>query len=280
MKNIVFIADFFKKDLLGGGETNDDVLIKHLISSGYKVKLKKCLEIGDNEFNKNNFFIVGNFVSLSEQNKIKLQKENYIIYEHDHKYIKSRDPSKYKYFIAPEKDITNKDFYKSAVAVVVLSKICKEVIIKNLNIDNVYNIGCSLWSDSSLSYMEELCENKKNQKFAILNSSNPVKNTLPTVEFSKRNNIKYDLINKCPEKELLNKLSTYSGLIFFPTVLETFSRVSAEAKMLNCKLMTKPNMLGFASEEIYKLSGRDLIKQFKIRKEKALNLFVDLIERD
>ena len=278
MKNIVFIADFFKKDLLGGGETNDDVLIKYLISAGHKVKLKNCLEIDDSDFNKNNFFIVGNFVSLGEQNKTKLQKENYIIYEHDHKYVNNRDPSKYKNFIAPAKDIINKNFYKNANAVVVLSKICKEVIVKNLNIDNVYSIGCSLWADSSFSYMEKLSKNKKNEKFAILNSNNPVKNTMATVEFSKRNNIKYDLINKCSEEELLSRLSTYNGLIFFPTVLETFSRISAEAKMLNCKLMTKPNLLGFASEEIYKLSGVELINEFRDRKQKALRLFVDLIK--
>ena len=279
MVNVIFVADFFKKDLPGGGETNDDVLINHLISLGCDLTLRRCIEISPSDFDKNNFFIVGNFISLSSENKNKLQKEKYIIYEHDHKYVKTRDPSKYKNFNIPETHLVNKDFYKNAVAVIVLSKICKEVLTKNISIDNVYSIGCSLWSDASFSYMEDLLKNKKNDKFAILNSSNPVKNTLKTVQFSNSNNIEYDLIEKCPERELLEKLSMYKGLIFFPTVLETFSRISAEAKMLNCKLMTKPNLLGFASEDIYKLSGIDLINEFRNRKQSALKLFVDLIER-
>ena len=32
MNSVIFVADFFKKDLLGGGESNDNVLINHLLS--------------------------------------------------------------------------------------------------------------------------------------------------------------------------------------------------------------------------------------------------------
>ena len=279
-KKIIFVADLFRNQLLGGGECNDDVLINYLNSCGHTVELKKCPDLHPSDFKSNNVFIVGNFITLSEENKKLLREEKYIIYEHDHKYVKSRDPSVYKDFLAPPEQIINQSFYENAIAVVVLSEICQEVMKKNLNIGNIYNIGCSLWTDAKLDFIESLTGQEKNTKFAVLNSQNPIKNTSEAVQFCKKNKIDFDLIDPCDERELLSKLSHYKALVFFPKVLETFSRVSAEVKMLNCGLVTKPNMLGFASEPIYKLSGKELIKEIRKRKDNALKLFIRLIEGD
>jgi len=278
VKNIIFVADVFRSDLLGGGECNDDVLINYLTTLGHSVKIVRCPELKTSDFNQNNFFIIGNFISLSEKNKQLIQREEYLIYEHDHKYIKSRDPSVYKNFIAPPDQIINQSFYENAKAVVVLSNICCEIIENNLNINNVYNIGCSLWTNDKLDFIETLVDQNKNEIFAIIGSSNPIKNTFEAVEFCKKNNISFHLIEPCGEKELLTNLSRYKGLVFFPKVLETFSRLSAEAKMLGCKLLTKPKMLGFASEEIYKLSGKELIEKIRQRRDDALHMFSELIE--
>ena len=38
--------------------------------------------------NKKNFFIVANFCNLSTEVKARLKDEYYVIYEHDHKYLK------------------------------------------------------------------------------------------------------------------------------------------------------------------------------------------------
>ena len=279
-KKIIFVADLFRQDLIGGGECNDHILINHFISRKYNVVLKKCPEINLSDMNKKNFFIIGNFISLSEQNKRLLKNEEYLIYEHDHKYLTSRDPSVFKDFIAPPENIINKEFYENAKAVVVLSKICKEIIEKSLHISNVHNIGCSLWSDEKLDLIESLSEKPKNDTLAIINSSNPIKSTHESIEYCAKNNIQYEVLPPSQEKELLEKLADYKGLVFFPKVLETFSRISAETKMLNCKLLTTPKMLGFASEEIYKLSGRELIQKIRERKNKALELFVSLVESE
>jgi len=275
---IVFLADFFRSDLLGGGECNDAVLINHILDSGYNLITKKCSDLSSEDFEKNNFFIVGNFISLSEKNKQLFQSEKYIIYEHDHKYIKSRDPSVYKDFISEPDEIINHDFYRHALAVVVLSQICKEIIEKNLGINNVYNIGCSLWSDKKLNFMETLTDQPKNDKLAIINSSNPIKNTLLAQQYCEQNNLDYNIIGPYEEKKLLEELSKYKALVFFPQVLETFSRVCAEAKMLNCQLLTKPKLLGFASEDIYSLRGLELIQEMRKRKKIALEAFTNFIE--
>ena len=277
---IVFIADFFREDLLGGAESNDTVLIEYLESRDCIVEKITCIDFNDNYLNKDNFFIVSNFISLKEKYKSKLQKEKYLIYEHDHKYVISRDPSVYKDFNIPKEDIINHDFYKNAIAVVVLSEICKEILQKTLQIDNVFSIGCSLWSDDRLDYINTLIGEEKNKKYAILQSSNPVKNTARAMAFCNKNNIEFDLIKPCGEEELLKQLAKYEGLVFIPGVLETFSRISAEAKMLNCKLATNPRLLGFGSEEIFNMTGESLIEEIRKRKNKALQLFGELIEND
>jgi hypothetical protein len=81
------------------------------------------------------------------------------------------------------------------------------------------------------------------------------------------------LIKSNNYKEFLRQLSECKNLIFFPQVLETFSRLAAEAKMLNCNLITNPKMLGFASEPYVHLKGDELIKKIACQKNNALKLF-------
>jgi len=273
IKKIIFIADFFKNDLLGGAESNDSVLIDFLYSCGHSLKKLKCCDVDSTLWGKDYFFIISNFVSLAPKHHEALHTEDYIIYEHDHKYLISRDPSIYKNFVAPSSHVINRDFYKNARAVVVLSTICKQVMEKNLDIDNIYNIGCSLWSNKKLDLIAALANRHKNEKFVILDSSNPIKSTPEAIHFCEHNNIEFEVVPPCSESELLVELSYSKGLVFFPKVLETFSRICAEAKMLNCKLITKPNLLGFASEKIFELSGTELIEQIRDRKNRALRLF-------
>tara|TARA_B100000700_G_C15063260_1_gene867501 strand:- start:7980 stop:8846 length:867 start_codon:yes stop_codon:yes gene_type:complete len=276
-KKIIFLADFYKEKLLGGAESNDAILISHLSNNSPVDKLL-CTQFHERLLGQDYIFLISNFVSLSDVAKARLENEEYIIYEHDHKYLKSRDPSVYKDFIAPPDDLRNQSFYQNAKAVVVLSSICKEIIEKNLHLKNVHNIGCSIWSDEKLDFIHTLSLTPKNKKFAIINSSNPIKNTHMAVKYCIKKKIAYDIIQPCGEKELLSQLAHYQGLVFFPGVLETFSRIAAEAKMLNCQLLTKPKLLGFASEGIFTLSGDQLIETIRHRKNNALRLFSRLTE--
>ena len=67
---------------------------------------------------KDVFFIVSNFINLHEDSKDYIEKNtDYVIYEHDHKYLKSRNPAMYEDYLAPEEEIINYNFYKSAKAV-------------------------------------------------------------------------------------------------------------------------------------------------------------------
>lgn len=278
-KKIIFISDFFRDDINGGAESNDSVLISFLEEEGFEVIRQKSRETKPDP---SCMHIVSNFVGLSEENKKKLREEcEYIVYEHDHKYLKTRDPSKFKYFKAPPNQVINREFYARAKKVVVLSKVCKEVIQSNLNIDNVHSIGTSLWTEERLSFIAELLAERGvvvDDSYAVLDSANPTKGSADASHWCKDNDIDYQLIKSPDEKEFLRQLANFEKLVFMPQVLETFCRLVAEAKMLGVRVVTRPNMIGMASEDdLWSKSGVELINAISKRVNKALNDFVDFI---
>ena len=273
MKKIIFISDFFNDELIGGTEKNDSVLIDHLRST-YIIEKIKSKDLTESKVNENDFFVVSNFTQMQEHVKQILSTKRYIIYEHDHKYINTRDPSKFTAFKIPKNNIINKEFYKRAHKIFVLSKICKQILEENLNLNNVINIGTSLWSNKDLETLEQiLLSDKKNiNKASILKSSNPIKGYKEALQICKAKNLKTKVIESKNQKEIWNRLYESEMFVFIPKVLETFSRITCEAKMLECKVLTKPNLIGFFSEEI-DCTGLDLIKEIKKRIILALNEF-------
>ena len=252
---LYFIADFLKsRSFAGGAENNDSVLLSHLRKSYH---VHECLSADFNRewLGKNNIFIIGNFTALAEDIKTSLYTEKYIVYEHDHKYVNTRDPSYFRNFNIPYKSIINREFYRRAHAVVVLSQICKEVIEKNLNIDNVHSIGCSLWSDEKLDFIKSLNSAPKSIAYGVLQSQNKIKGQKQAEEYCKHHNISYHLISSPNERSFLKDVSRCEKFIFIPQVLETFCRLAAEIKMLNVSLITRTKMLVFSSEECFSLAG-------------------------
>lgn len=274
---VLFIADFFLEKVVGGAELNDDVLISGLESKGVDVKRITCTDLTEEDVIVNDLFIVANFSSLSERLKNMLMLKKYVIYEHDHKYISTRDPSNYVDFNVPKDKIINKKFYEKAHAVVVLSKICKDIIEDTLNLDNVYSIGCSLWTEEKLNFIQSLCKTTKTKENFIINSQNPIKGSTQAAQFCKQSNLKFDLIGPCPHKELLEKMSEYNNFIFAPQVLETMSRVVVESKMLGCNVFTNRSLIGACYEDWYSLNGEELINKMRQKKIDAINLFFGIL---
>jgi len=277
MKKIVFIADFYSEELPGGGESNDLNLIKFL-GGNNDVHCYKSKDISVNILNSADSVIVSNFVMLSGNIKDYLiNNKKYIIYEHDHKYVSTRDPSEFFNFEIPEQNIINKRFYESSYCTVVLSKVCKEVLKNTLPDVRVENIGCSLWSEEKFTLLEELSTIDKNGKTCIMASDNPTKNYHTAVTYCMRKDIQFEPIANKDQEEFLKTMATYSTLVFVPKVLETFSRLCAEAKMMNLKVMTNKKLIGFYSEECVNLSGLELIEELRKRNKSALKLFEELL---
>ena len=243
MRKIVFISDFFVDQVSGGAEIYDNILIEELTKKDYKVCKFNSQEFTVKHFklyeNTGFYFIVSNFIGLSNDVKKLLQAygDKYCILEHDHKYLKNRNPAIFKDFIAPKEYIVNRDFYAAAKQVFCQSVKHCEVLKANLKISNVTNLGCSLWSRQQLDIIRSKITNK-NSKALIINDSNSIKGTIEAREFCTNKNIDFDLVDKMEYDEYLSTLAKYEKFVFFPKTLESFCRVILEARMLGCKLIT------------------------------------------
>ena len=271
------IADvFFEDNFFGGGEINNFELTKLLekFDKCHDVSRIRCNEIDQYErsFLLKRKLIVSNFITLNDKDKEFITNEcDYIIYEHDHKYLKNRDPSPFKNFKAPPEQIINKKFYQNAKKVFCQSKIHAEVVRKNLKLDNIVNLSGNLWSEDSLNLLEKYSTVEKTKKASIMMSSNPVKNSMFSIDYCNAKNIPYELIPLMEPKDFLSSLSKNECLVFFPTVLETLSRIVLEARMMNCKIITN-DLVGAASEDWFNLKGSELVNLMRKRREEIPNL--------
>lgn len=282
MNKIIFIADFFSYQVNGGAELNDHEFINFLIKKNYEVESinSSICDIKYIESNRSNFFVISNFVLLHASCLEYLEKNcNYVIYEHDHKYLKNRNPAIFTNFEAPKDEITNYNFYKNAKSVLCQSSFHKDIIFRNLKLENLINLSGNFWSDDVLNLLLHLTNNKKTDFAAIMNSNNRNKNTIESIKYCQVKKIKYSLINECKHEEFLEKLSVNSKLVFFPKSPETLSRISVEARMLNLSVITNNN-LGASYEEWFKLKGQNLIEVMQNKKYEIINIFENILNEN
>ncbi len=279
MRRITIVSDFFANEINGGAELVDAEVASLLIKDGkevYKIKSSALTESYIKE-HLDDFYIVSNFVTMPERAKKFLKQTDYVIYEHDHKYLRTRDPSPFENFKAPDNQIINKDFYSNPIAVLRQSKKHAEVVESNLKTGNIVNLGCSLWSSAEMDLLEKHLDTAKNDRYAIMDSDNHVKGRYEAIKYCEKNDLQYDLIATSTYEDFISTLSQYRGIVFLPQVLETFSRLAVEARILNCQLLTNKN-IGASYEKWFKLKGRELLTMIKAKKfevYKTLSSFID-----
>ena len=280
MNKIVFVSDFFKEEVNGGAEIYDDVLISELKSRDFKIAKFKSQEFNEKHialYGKMGFiFLISNFVGLSEKTKkfLSLPQYKYYILEHDHKYLKSRNPALFAGFVAPSQELANRDFYKSANMVFCQSVKHAEVLKNNLSIENVINLGCSLWSKEQLDFIRSNIKEKNNKAF-ISGDPNPIKGLSDSIQYCNSKGIQYDIVQKTDYKTFISQLAQYEKFVFFPKTLESFCRVVLEARMLGCKLLTN-NLNGCTYEPWFKeYKGENLIKFVDNQRDLVVSKIID-----
>jgi hypothetical protein len=274
LADILFIADFFADQISGGGEINNDVLIHKLQCQGYSIRRINSHQVNCFDLTHPKNIIVSNFVNLSEANKKKLQDRNYIIYEHDHKYLTSRNPNLYPNYQVPEKHIINREFYAKATVVLCQSNFHAEIVRKNLELDNIISLGGNLWTREHFSLLEEISKQPKTDTCAIMNSPIPHKNTHEAVRYCETLGLDYILIPPSDESTFLRNLGSHSTLVFLPKTPETLSRIVVEARMMGMKTKTTNN-IGAIHEDWFSKKGSDLIEYMRHKQDEIVGTVLD-----
>lgn len=281
MSKVIFLADYFLHQENGGAEKTDDVLIKHLDSIDVLRGVKNCHEVSINFLNDNldKIFLVGNFVNLDRESKKFLETRcKYIIYEHDFKLDRNRNPLIYKDFIIPEENKVNEDFYRNAIAVVALSEYHRKIISLNFDFDNLYNTDSSLIDEDTLIFIESLIENRDIiAEVGIIDSKNPIKCTKQAIQFSNNNGLDWVLFSDSDYHTFLKKMSSFEKLIIFSGAVETGPRTALEAKMLGLKIICDKRNTSVANTSWISKSGTEMTKQVRDNRKRAFRLFEQLI---
>ena len=272
MSSILFIADFFADQISGGGELNNEVLMEKLYKNGHSVRRANSHLVKHMDILNSEYIIVSNFVNMSEASKKSLEGKNYIIYEHDHKYLPNRNPGVYPKYQAPKEHIINREFYANAKATLCQSQFHADIARKNLELDNIVSLGGNLWSDEHLDLLEEICKDPQRQtKHAIIVSSTDHKNTNGAINYCEAMNLEYDLIQPAEPSVFLRELGARSTLVFLPKTPETLSRVVVEARMMGMATKTTNNV-GAIHEDWFLKKGLDLINHMRYEQEEIINI--------
>tara|TARA_R110001599_G_scaffold48399_2_gene139340 strand:- start:3759 stop:4592 length:834 start_codon:yes stop_codon:yes gene_type:complete len=277
VNKIYYVSDYFLTDILGGGELNDHELCSELENHDYKVIKIRSNELQINMIDKKNRYIISNFINLNQQVKDYLTNNcSYIIYEHDHKYLRSRNPALFKEYRAPREEIINEKFYRNAKKIFCQTSLHKKIIENNLKNCNIENISGNLWSLEHLDLLKKLSKKKKKDCYSVLNSKINHKNTLETVFYCQQKKYNYELISSPDYKNFLFLMSNNDKFIFLPKTPETCSRIVVEAKMMNIRVITNKRV-GASHEPWFSLKGEILIDYMLNKRIEIANKIKDII---
>ena len=275
---IYLVSDFSYEEVPGGAEYVDNYLLNNI----KEIYFIRCKDFSAQSFSNKDQYIISNFFFLSEEIKsLLIQNSNYVIIEHDYKFLKERNPINYPNFEIPFEERINALFYNAAKAVFAQSDYQAAILKKNLPFANIISFKGTFYDDPHLDLLEKISKNRnvETNKFAILSSKNSNKGSDKAEKFCLGNKIEYDVIPQMEYEQFLNTLSKYRGLVFLPQSPETFSRLLYEAKVMGLKIKTNKNS-GIVHEDWFKEENIDLIEYIRNKQRYNLDLILEKLKSD
>lgn len=262
-RKTVIIADLGLHEQ-GGAERWTAVLAEEL----------KCDFILSRDFTNQEYdnYIVCNHFFLSPVAMEFLKGRNFKIISHDFLFEQCRAPWRYLSNIVPDMFKVNNSFLLSAKTIITQSKLHSD--IWSLNGYPNKSLGGNLWSEDDFKLMEDLGRKPKNGRAAILDSHYPTKGAAEAVRFCQEKGLDFTLLPSMNYSLLMERLSEFSRLVFLPTAIESFSRVTAEMKMMGGEVICN-DLVGFAYEESFQLNGPELIKEMRGKLPELIKLIFE-----
>ena len=85
-------------------------------------------------------------------------------------------------------------------------------------------------------------DNEKTKKTLIWNAPDYIKGAKNAIEYCEQNDLEYSLIDGVSHDEMLRHMSEHERLVFMPNAWDTAPRLTIEAKMLGCDVITNENV--------------------------------------
>jgi len=269
---IVCCADAFVDNYVGGAELTTEALINssfmpigRILSHDLNVEILKQFS--------NRHWVFGNIANLSEDVLVYCAKNiNYSVVEYDYKFCKFRSIEKH---ISIEHEC-NCERSRHGKIISIFFAHAKNVWFMSQEQKNIYvdkfpflnneksKVLSSLFSDKVLNRFEKAEEKDRNDVWLIQDSQSWIKGTTDAIDYAKKNNLKYELIKNMSHEQVLDKMATSKGLIFFPRGGDTCPRLVIEAKLSGCELILN-DYVQHKNEDWFTGSKQDAITYLRSR---------------
>lgn len=257
---VVFVADFFVSDLIGGAELTSEAIIQ---ASPYKLFKLHAASLTEELLtkHKDKLWVFGNYVMVRPELLVLARKLGitYFFFEYDFKPCVMRSTNKHElqsgkpcdchlqqvgHFHAKFMTGAKKLFWCSDGQRDKFYRLFPTYVGKTTDFTQ-----SSTFYPETIHNIRKIREKKERGEFqvedrwAILDSDSWIKGTEDAVNYCKQHNMPYALLKNLTPDQFLTELAKSKGLVFFPRDMDVGSRISVEAKLLGCDTVLNDNVL-------------------------------------
>ena len=257
---VIFVQDFFAKELIGGAELTSDAIIKACPRKLFELHSHSITEAMIRKHH-DKLWVFGNQTQVAPhllQMFIDLNIR-YYFFEYDFKPCVMRSTKKHEMSPAGKCDCHNMLHGKFLAQWMTKARVlfwCSDG-----QRDKFYNLYPHLkgatqdFRQSSTFYPETILNIRKVRerkergeievldRWAILDSDSWIKGTSDAVDYCKERNMNYVLLKSLSNEQFLEELAKSKGLVFFPRDMDVGSRITVEAKLLGGETILNDNVL-------------------------------------
>jgi len=256
---VIFVQDFFAKELVGGAELTSDAIIKACPKKVFELHAHSITETLINK-HKDKIWVFGNQTMTQPyllQKFIEL-KIRYYFFEYDFKPCVMRSTKKHE-LQAGKCGCEETPYGRFMANWMTQARIlfwCSDgQADKFYNLYPQYKGMVKNFTQSSTFYPETILNIRKvrerkergelevQDRWLILKSDSWIKGTEDSVKYCKENNLPYFLLGGVSNEQFLEELAKSKGMVFFPRDIDVGSRTTVEAKLLGCESILNENVL-------------------------------------
>jgi hypothetical protein len=241
---IVFIADEFADDFIGGSELSIQVHIDTCYPYKY-IKIKSN-ELRLKDLRADDFLVFGNFYNLDKMLMPEIaSKFKYVIEECDYKYCRFRSSHLHK-FMKGECDCPTT--YSPPIIELFLG--AKHIFWKSERQREEYyrifpeleaipsDIVSGVFSDKQLDLILSLKDTPQENKYFILRTGGWVKGYREAIIYCNNHGLDYVEIQGLPYEQSLKEMAKCKGIVYMPNGFDVSCRMITEMKLMGREIIT------------------------------------------
>ncbi len=267
--DVIFVADMFVEDYVGGAE----LTIEALIQSAQDIKVQKMyakdVSLSMLKAGSEKHWVFGNFSSLQPSLLPSIiGNMSYSIIECDYKFCQYRSIEKHEKETGQPCDCHEtlhgkmmSAFFHGAKTLWWMSEAQEKRYLERFPFlsKNDSVVLSSVFDDKFFAYVNESKKVEVERKgWIVLGSNSWIKGFEDAEAYCKENDLDYEVVWGLPYEEVLQKLSTAEGFVYLPRGGDTCPRMVIEAKALGCELVLNDDVQ-HANEEWFTGSDIDMM---------------------